>query len=109
MSAALFASRARKHWTEWLPKKVAELKATGQWEYELNATGRAAQERLLELMAQGYKHHEAEEVAMHEFVLLPPEEPDEDDWERKELAELEAQYRKMMREPRDPDRPINLE
>lgn len=109
MSAALFASKARRHWAEWLPRKAAELKAAGQWEYEIHATAIAAQERLLELMEQGFRHHEAEEVALKEFVLLPPEPPEDDDWEAKELAELEAEYRRMMREPRDKDRPINLE
>ena len=109
MSVELFASKARKHWSEWLPKKTAELEASGQLKYEIHAAAMAAQERLLELMEQGFRHHEAEEVALKEFVLLPPEPLEDDDWEAKELAELEAEYRRAMREPRDQDRPTNLE
>ena len=97
MSAQRYRTMARKHWAEWLPKKTAELKADGELEQALLTAGRAAFERELELMQQGYQAHEAEEVALKEFVLLPPEEPDEDDWEEKELRELERQYQRQMR------------
>jgi hypothetical protein len=94
MSAMTFAARARKHWTRWLPKKVAQLKADGELESALQVVGQQAHERMLELMAQGFRAHEAEEVVMHELVLLPPEaEAKLDPWERAELARLEREYR----------------
>ena len=98
MSAQRFATMACKHWTQWLPKKVAALKESGELEAQLQATGKMAQERVLELMGQGFRAHEAEEVALKEFVLLNPEpDADEDDWEEKELRELERQYQQSMR------------
>ncbi|MCK0510169.1 hypothetical protein [Aromatoleum buckelii] len=83
---------ARKHWTEWLPNKVAELKEEGQWEISLQIAGKQAFEMVLELMQQGFQQHEAEEVALKEFVLLPPEPPDENDREAKETAALEVTH-----------------
>jgi len=98
MSAQRYKSMARKHWAQWLPKKTAELKADGELDQALQTAGRAAFERVLELMQQGYQAHEAEEVALKEFVLLQPElDADEDDWEAKELRELEREYRRQMR------------
>ncbi|MCY1277008.1 hypothetical protein D9M68_378440 [compost metagenome] len=99
MSAERYASLCRKHWSKWLPKKTAELKAAGDWESTLRVRGKWAAERVLELMQQGFRQHEAEEVALHELILLKPEpqaalEP----WEREELAKLEAEYRKTHRE-----------
>lgn len=97
MSALMYEAKARKHWTKWLPKKVASLKASGELEQALQAAGKLAQARVLDLMQQGYRQSEADEVAMAEYVLLRPEsgagmEP----WEQKELADLEKQYRAMM-------------
>ena len=48
-------------------------------------------------MEQGFRQHEAEEVALSQYVLLKPEpEAELEPWERKELAQLESQYRKQM-------------
>lgn len=88
---------ARRHWTQYLPAKVAELKKQGRLEAALTVAARRASERIQELMAQGYQAHEAEEVARAEYLLLKPEPPPEDDWEARELAELERQYRAQMR------------
>lgn len=98
MSAQTYAAKARKHWTKWLPKKVQDLKDSGQLEATLQAVGKATQHQVLELMQQGYRQHEAEEVALAQHVLLPPE-PDAatEPWEREELASLEREYRQKMR------------
>ena len=65
-----------------------------------------AQQEIDHLMQQGYQEHEAEEVALPLFILLPPETgggptgiPELD----QELADREAAYQKMMREPEDED------
>jgi hypothetical protein len=46
------------------------------------------------LMKAGYQEHEAREVALCEFVLLPEESPDEDDEEARDIAAREAEYQK---------------
>lgn len=74
MSAQRYKAMARKHWTEWLPEKVKDLKETDSLDSTLMVAGTNAQNRVLELMAQGHKAHEAEEVALQEYVLLRPEE-----------------------------------
>lgn len=73
MSVEQFKQKARHHWTKWQPKRVAQLRADGDLESTLRVAAVNAQERLLELMDQGFRAHEAEEVALHEFILLKPE------------------------------------
>lgn len=73
MSAQRYRAMARKHWSQWLPERVKELKEIGQLEQTLLVAGTNAQRRVLELMGQGYKAHEAEEVALSEYILLKPE------------------------------------
>jgi hypothetical protein len=51
---------------------------------------------VVELMQQGYQQHEAEEVALSEFVMLKPETgANMAAWERSEEAMLEAHFRQM--------------
>lgn len=73
MSAMQFKEKARKHWSRWLPKRVKELQEAGELESTLQVAAANAQERLVELMGLGYRAHEAEEVALSEFILLRPE------------------------------------
>lgn len=102
MAFQQFLSQARKHWTTYLPAKVAALKAAGELEPALRAAAQAAQERLLELMALGYQAHEAEAVARAEHLLLPPEAgADVENWEREELAKLEANFRAKVADESD--------
>lgn len=97
MSATTYATKALHHWTKWLPKKVAQLRQEGELGQALQIAGRQTQERVLELMQQGYRQHEAEEVALHELVLLPPEpEARLQPWERAELNRLEKEHRNSM-------------
>jgi hypothetical protein len=92
MNAHGFTKHARKHWTTFLPTKVKELREDGQLEAALQAVGRRAQARVVELMTQGYRPHEAEEVARSELVMLPPEPgAGMEDWEIEELAKLERE------------------
>ena len=96
MNQQTLISKIRKHWTEFLPEKTAELKAAGAWDEAVNGAALAANRMIQDLMSQGYQAHEAEEVALHQYVLLPPESPEEDDWEAKELAQMEADYQKNL-------------
>lgn len=97
MDRTTLAIKARKHWERWLPDKVKALKEAGEYEQAIQAAARKAQAEISDLMAQGYQEHEAEEVALPQFILLKPEPP-KDDWESRELAKKEREYQKMMSE-----------
>lgn len=91
-----YKALARKHWQEWLPQKVADLKAEGQLDQSLTTAAVLATRRVVELMGIGYQLHEAEEVALQEYIRLAPEE-DPDDPEAIELERLEKEYRDQRR------------
>jgi hypothetical protein len=81
---------------EWLPEKVAELREDRTLEGELHGAALAAQKEIDHLMRNcHYQEHEAREVALRQFILLPPE-PDAlvSPEQREESAELEAEYRR---------------
>ncbi|MBR1156280.1 hypothetical protein [Bradyrhizobium sp. JYMT SZCCT0428] len=96
-------SRALRHWKEFLPEKFKELQATGMLEAETNAAANMATDEIISLMQQGYQEHEAREVALPNYILLKPEPEDENDEQALELAQMEADYQKMMAEPPDED------
>ena len=96
MDRTTLAIKARRHWEQWLPKKVKELKEAGEFGQALQMAARLAQEEIAALMKKGYQEHEAEEVALPQFILLKPERS-ELDWETRELAAKERRYQKMMR------------
>ena len=92
MSVLELKALARKHWTKYLPNKVRELKAEGLLEDELHGVANLAQDEIETLQKAGYQEHEAREVVLAQLILLPPE--DEDDEQSRELAEMEAEYRR---------------
>jgi len=108
MSIPELMALTRKHWMEYLPKKVQELRESGELNEALHGAASLAQAEIDHLMMIGYAEHEAREVALPMFVLLP-EEPDEDDEQARELADMEAAYQKnppvMMNDP-DEDLPV---
>jgi hypothetical protein len=87
MSIPELMTLTRKHWTEYLPNKVQELRADDAIHGAM-----LAQTEIDHLMKQGYQEHEAREVALPMFVLLPEEPPDEDDELERERRELEAEF-----------------
>lgn len=94
MSILELKALARKHWQEFLPEKVKELKAEGIFGQELHAAAVMAQTEIEHLMKTGYSVHEAREVALPLFILLKPEPvADADDEEAEDLAERERDYR----------------
>lgn len=98
MDRTTLAQMARKHWAQWLPKKVARLKAEGTLNEAIQGAALRAQREIADLMSQGYQAHEAEEVALPQFVLLKPEADAVDSPEEKaELAQMEAEYQRVMR------------
>jgi len=84
---------ARKHWEEWLPEKVKELRAEGKLDEALQGAANLAQDQINHLKKNmGYPEHAAREVALHQFILLKPESPAEDDEQEAELREMEREY-----------------
>jgi hypothetical protein len=99
MTEQQMTSKAREHWTKWLPQKTAELMASGEWMEATQAAGKLAAARVQDLTRQGFQAHEAEEVALAEFVLLKPEaEAGMLPWEKAELRQMERQHRQMMKD-----------
>jgi hypothetical protein len=93
MDRSTLAQQALQHWTKWLPQKVQALKERGELQEAIQGAASQAQRAASELIAQGYQEHEALEVVLPQFVLLPPEaEAKLAPWERKELAQKETAY-----------------
>jgi hypothetical protein len=87
-------AKARDHWTRWLPAKVAALRQERRLEESLQGAANLAQKEIEDLLAAGYRVHEAEEVALPHHILLPPEPgAGQPAWEKAELASLEREYR----------------
>ena len=103
MSVHELMTLARKHWEEYLPKKVQELRAAGKLNDAIHGAAMLTQDEIDHLMKQGYREHEAREVALPMFILLREEPPDEDDEQARELAEMEAEYQKNPPVVIDPD------
>ncbi len=105
MSIAQYKAIAWDHWEEWLPKKTAELKEAGDFESALQVAAVNANRKVLQLMQyQHYQKHEAEEVALRQYILLAPEPVDYENmplWEQEledEMAEKEEEFQAMCRE-----------
>jgi hypothetical protein len=94
MGVQALAHQAREHWAEWLPSRTAELEKQGRFSMETLKAAQRAQAQIRRLMQQGYQAHEAEEVALREHILLPPEEGVDglDEELRAELEEMEKDY-----------------
>lgn len=85
-----YLKMASDHWNKHRPQTVARLKQEGTLLEALQVAAQNATDRVLELMKQGYRHHEAEEVARAEFLILPP---DKSEWEDDdELTQMEQEY-----------------
>jgi len=96
MSVQELKALARKHWEEWLPDKVKELRAEGRLNEALQGAALRAQAEIEHLVKIGYQDSEAREVALPKFILLPPEPGQDglDEEMREELAEKEREYQK---------------
>jgi hypothetical protein len=90
MGIPALAAKARKHWAVWLPERTRELKAAGTFSVETQKAAVRAQVQITQLMQNGYQAHEAEAMVLPQYILLEPE--DVDDEEAEELAEMEREY-----------------
>jgi hypothetical protein len=94
MSVQELMTLARKHWKAHLPDKYKELQSDRMLEASLNGAANMAQTEIERLMQHGYQHHEAREVALPMYILLRPEDHEDDQY--RELAEKERAYQRMM-------------
>ncbi|WP_139133069.1 hypothetical protein [Pandoraea sp. ISTKB] len=79
------ALRAIRHWTEHRPQWVEELKEAGRLEEVAQSAADQATVEIDSLMASGLQRHEAEEIAMNQYITTPP--TDDQDWEMLETEE----------------------
>lgn len=68
-----YVEKAKNHWEQWLPKMVAEMRAEGTYNQELQKASKEASAQIATLMKAGMQRHEAEEMVLPELILLPPE------------------------------------
>ncbi len=96
MSVSELKALAREHWEKWLPAKVKDLRERNRLEEALHGAASLAQEQINHLKVnRHYQEHEAREVALSQFILLPPEPgAGQPEWERQELDEKEAKYQR---------------
>lgn len=73
---------AIRHWREWRPKMAAELEAANRLYHDALKAAEKVQKGIKELVAGGYQHHEAEEIMLKRYILLPPEQEVIDEMER---------------------------
>ena len=78
-----YTGLAIRHWSEWLPKMTAELRASGSMNEAVQTASKNAAAEVAQLMMAGFQKHEAEEIVLPEYILLKPEpeayEPNEDE------------------------------
>lgn len=87
-----WVEQARAHWKEWRPTMYQELKEAGQLEQALqDAANRTAREQD-ELMDNGYGFQEAWMIVRNRYLIVSPEEQDE---------EPPTEYQKLMQELQD--------
>ena len=102
MSVEELKYKARLHWEKWLPESVKEWKADGRLNERMQVAAVSAQEEIERLVrVYACRPHEAEEAALKNFILLPPEGDGLEDWEREELAEMDREYQANPPVPRD--------
>lgn len=101
------ASKALRHWKEWLPNRYKELLEANGLVTAAAAAAAGAAKEIKELMDAGARLDEAEEIVLPKWILLTPEEPDPESEEQMELAEKEAAYLSLgeiaARDKRDQD------
>ena len=68
-----YTKKALDHWTEWLPKMVAEMRAEGTLNHHVQRASKEASSQVATLMERGLQKHEAEEFVLPDLILLPPE------------------------------------
>ncbi len=68
-----FRSLAKRHWEQYLPGMVKELKAEGIYEKQLGLAAQWASEELARLVSGGAQIAAAREIVLKEYIFLDPE------------------------------------
>jgi chromosome segregation ATPase len=68
-----WAQMANKHWREFLPAYYQSLTEQGILSQELQKAGEGARGAIADLMESGLRYNEALEIALPQYILLPPE------------------------------------
>lgn len=94
MSTIGLEAKIRRHLKEYRPREWKGLKDHGVLNETIQGRAKLAQDQINHLVQNlYYQPHEAEEVALREFVYLPPEPgAGMPDWEAEELAQKEREY-----------------
>lgn len=74
-----YTGLAIRHWSEWLPKMTAELRAEGMLNHRAQLASKEAARQVADLMMAGMQKHEAEEMVLPDLILLKPEPEDEEE------------------------------
>lgn len=74
-----YVGKALRHWEQWRPKMVAEMREAGTLNAEAQKASKEAARQVAQLMQNGYQQHEAEEVVLPGYILLTPEPEDPED------------------------------
>jgi hypothetical protein len=74
-----WARMAELHWKKFLPKMYRKLQEAGTLEQELIKAGNQASEAIAALGSDGgLRREEAVEIVLPQYILLPPESPDQE-------------------------------
>lgn len=68
-----YGNEARSHLLQMRPKLFQSLKKSGKLDEYLKDVQNQTSEEILDLLDQGFQVHEAEEVVLPKYVLLPAE------------------------------------
>ena len=68
-----YVGTALAHWKKWRPKEYKQMQRDGTLNEEAQKASKEAAKQVAALMEAGYQKHEAEEVVLPEYILLPPE------------------------------------
>ena len=103
MSIGELKARAYQHWEEHRPITTAQLEEEGRLDESIQVAATQAHNLIRELMQyQHYQAHEAEEVALRQYILLTPDDVPYDQkplWEQElddEMAEKEARWQEWV-------------
>ena len=68
-----YTEKALKHWEEWRPKMVREMRRKGTLNQEVQKASREAAQQVADLMEAGLQKFEAEEMVLRDLIYLTPE------------------------------------
>ena len=74
-----YTKMALEHWREWRPRAYKEMQEAGTLNKRAQDASKAAAKQVADLMAAGAQQHEAEEIVLPQYILLLPEEREDEE------------------------------